>query len=385
MRKVKFLSLPVLLLLTVILAFIGTPYMSHWLRSFFYTISMNIKNVILEILPFLIIILISNSLLELKGRIVSFVSLLICAIIASNYFAVIFGFTFGLNVGKLFIKEFSIAQADQRLDVLYLLPTFNLIRNELALCIGVVIAFIIKYYRLSKAKETLRTLDVYANQFLKTFLVPVLPFFIFGFIIKIINQGILDNYSHYGMFIIMFITSQITYAFIYLNFTAYLAKISPLVVLKRITPALVTGFSTCSSMAALPLTIAATEKNIKDKSLARTVIPATTNVHVLGTAIGINANLGLCYCFYGLATPDLYTIALYAFIFALTMFATVGVPGGSIFILAPVVSSYLGVSPEIIALITTLNLLLDPIDTSFNITMNSFFAILFAKIHKGKK
>jgi len=63
------------------------------------------------------------------------------------------------------------------------------------------------------------------------------------------------------------------------------------------------------------------------------------------------------------------------------MFAVVGVPGGSVFIIAPLIEQYLGVGTEAIALITALVLLFDPIDTSFNTTINAISARLFEKFY----
>ena len=56
---------------------------------------------------------------------------------------------------------------------------------------------------------------------------------------------------------------------------------------KQMSAAGLTGFSTVSSAITMPVTIDATEVNIKDKPFARLIVPATVNIHMIGHGLSI--------------------------------------------------------------------------------------------------
>src|SRR5207237_1368447 len=57
--------------------------------------------------------------------------------------------------------------------------------------------------------------------------------------------------------------------------------------IKTMLPAGLTGFSTMSSAATMPVTLNCTEEATQDKNFAQLIIPATCNIHMLGDDIMI--------------------------------------------------------------------------------------------------
>ena len=144
----------------------------------------------------------------------------------------------------------------------------------------------------------------------------------------------------------------------------------------------ITAFSTMSSAAALPLSIKAASKNIEDSNMANIVIPSTVNIHMIGDAICIPLIAMLILTAFGMPAPSLSQYITFAGLFTITKFSGAGVPGGSIFVMIPVLESALGFSGEMTALITIFYMLMDPITTTGNVIGNNLFVIHFDALQR---
>jgi len=144
-----------------------------------------------------------------------------------------------------------------------------------------------------------------------------------------------------------------------------------------------TGFSTMSSLASLPVTLTVAEKNTQNPKMARAIIPATVNIHMIGDSIAIPIFAMSILLSFGLSLPTFEQYLVFAVFFVLYKFAVAAVPGGSIIVILPVLQSYFGFSGpmagEMSALITTLYILFDPLVTFVNVLGNSAFVILMAR------
>ena len=90
--------------------------------------------------------------------------------------------------------------------------------------------------------------------------------------------------------------------------------------IKNMLPAALSGFSTMSSAASMPLTIIGTEKNARNKDLVHTVVPATVNIHLIGDCIAIP-----CFAFaimknFDIAQPDIFTYFMFTIYFVIAKF-----------------------------------------------------------------
>src|SRR5262249_14634987 len=99
---------------------------------------------------------------------------------------------------------------------------------------------------------------------------------------------------------------------------------------RNMLPAAVAGFGSMSSAAAMPLTIVGAEKNVSDPDMARAVIPATVNIHLIGDCFAIPIFAFAVLKNFGLGQPELWAYMTFAVYFVVTKFSVAAIPGGGI-------------------------------------------------------
>jgi Na+/H+-dicarboxylate symporter len=144
--------------------------------------------------------------------------------------------------------------------------------------------------------------------------------------------------------------------------------------IKNMLPAAISGFSTMSSAASMPLTIIGAENNTQNKEIAGCVIPATVNIHLVGDCFAIPIFAYAVLKSFGLPEPSLFNYMIFAFYFVLAKFSVAAVPGGGIIVMLPILEVYMGFNAEMMSLITALYILFDPIITCANVLGNGAFA-----------
>jgi Na+/H+-dicarboxylate symporter len=147
-------------------------------------------------------------------------------------------------------------------------------------------------------------------------------------------------------------------------------------------PSGIMGFTTMSSIITMPITLRAAEKNTQNPAVAETVIPFTVNIHMIGDSLAIPIMAMAILFSFGHPLPAFEQYLFFACYFVLCRLAVAAVPGGGILVVLPILESYLGFSPEMSALITTLFVLFDPFATAVNVIGNGGFAILVSQFFK---
>jgi Na+/H+-dicarboxylate symporter len=154
-------------------------------------------------------------------------------------------------------------------------------------------------------------------------------------------------------------------------------------------PAGITGFSTMSGAVTIPVTLDCTERNVNHPTLARMVIPTTSNMHMLGDDITITLTAITLMLVNGMSLPGFVEFLPYVVGFCIAKLACVGIAGASLLVVLPVLKEHLGFSPEMVSLIITLYVLHDPFGTFHNVMGNGAFAIglerIFVKLGLLKK
>ena len=101
-----------------------------------------------------------------------------------------------------------------------------------------------------------------ATTFLDKFFIPLMPFFILGFLLKMQEEGLLWYLvKTYLPILLMLVGTYLVYLFFLYWIAAKGHFDNTLAYIRRALPAGITGFSSMSSAAALPLTLKAAEKN----------------------------------------------------------------------------------------------------------------------------
>ena len=165
---------------------------------------------------------------------------------------------------------------------------------------------------------------------------------------------------------------------IYTSLLAFIAKLNPLVFLKRIRPVMMFGFATASSNATMPVTLEVAEEKLGVKnSVASFTIPLGATINMDGTAI----MQGVATVFIAQAYQVDISLAGYLTIILTATLASIGaagVPGVGLITLALVLQQ-VGLPVEGIALIVGVDRLLDMMRTAVNVTGDSAVSCLVAK------
>lgn len=387
--KLSDLKLSIQLLGTIALGLLFGNFMPEALQASFYAISCSLKNILLFILPVVIFVCVFSCLTAFRNsRTLKLMLGLLAVTCISNYIATLIAY----GVGSLGLINFNVhkineittqTQALQPLLPLWELTLPNWISNGQALILGFILGSWFSFFPNQKANWFGYHAKRWVTFFLEKIFVPILPIFSFGFILKMQYDGILGQVvkSYLPLVLVVLIAYTIYLAFLFFvaagfNFNRWLNFI------KNMLPVGLVAFSTMSSMATMPVTLKAAEKNTANPDVAQIVIPATVNIHMVGVAIAVPLMAFFVLANFGYELPSLTMYLGFALYFILAQFSVAAVPGGAILAILPTLETYLGFSGEMSALITALYILFDPFVTVTNVLGNSALAIMVAKIFK---
>ena len=157
-----------------------------------------------------------------------------------------------------------------------------------------------------------------------------------------------------------------------------LSGLNPLELLKKMRPAMVFAFSTSSSAATIPVTLATVEKRLGvDNKVAAFTVPLGATINMDGTAIMQGVATVFIAQMYGvdIGLAGYLTVILTA---TLASIGTAGVPGVGLIMLAMVLQQ-VGLPLEGIAIVMGVDRLLDMTRTAVNITGDSVVSTIVAK------
>ena len=161
-----------------------------------------------------------------------------------------------------------------------------------------------------------------------------------------------------------------------------IAKVSPIIFIKKMRDAIVFAFSTASSNATIPVTLNTVEKKLGvDKAVASFTVPLGATINMDGTAImqGVATVFIASVYQVDLSLADYLTVILTA---TMASIGTAGVPGVGLIMLTMVLAQ-VGLPVEGIALIIGIDRLLDMMRTAVNITGDSMVSVITAKSEKS--
>lgn len=376
------IKLPATLLAVILLPMLFGDYVPVLLKSWSYALSLSMKSVLEFLLPFIIFSFVFSCLANQQKGAVLFVFLLIGCIFISNFTALMLGYgagNLGLGILKIQTNHQSVGPL---LQPAWQFTITKLISNDKALLIGFISGIFFSLVPNQRVRMISLKLNQYANAFLKKIFIPLLPLFILGFIFKLEYDNVLHtSLKIYGPVLILIILTHWLYLSLWYSIASGFRIKRLLRYIRNVLPATLTGLSTISSAASMPVLLVATEKNLGDSNRARMIVPAIINIHTIGSAIGVPILALATLASFGYSTPSLSTFLVFAFYTALAKYAVAAVPGGVIIVVAPLLETYLGFSSEMIGLITAVYLICDPFGTCANVTGNGVFPILFSKLY----
>lgn len=383
----KKMRLPLILFLILIIPLFIGPYIPYQLKAFLYSVSLSMKAILLLLLPLIIFSFLFASLLNLKTGVLKFIVMLVCLIYISNCTAIFTGLTVGtVALKKLGIPPHHVDSLTQVLVPLWDLHLPKLIRNEFALIAGFVIGLFFSFRKSERAEKIAKTLYAATIFFLKKIFTPLLPIFILGFVFKLEQDQLLGKALRiYGPVFFIVVGTQFCYMMLLYFLVAKFQLKRFITYIKNVLPATITGFCTVSSAATMPVLTLCTEKNLDKPEMAELIVPATINIHTIGSALGISILCITTMMAFGHTLPEVGEMIRFGLLWGITKFGVAAVPGGGIIVVTPLLETYFHFSSEMIGLITAIYMLFDPFGTATNVTGNGFFAIAFSKLYNSQE
>ena len=388
LNKTKILkNLPLQLLLCLAGGVLLGDYFSDQAISYVYTASHLIKDILMFTLPFIIFSYLLAALVSFEKQAPLLIVAILLLVILSNAASVLVPYgvahlTFPL-LGGMAVQSLTVAK-----EVIYPLWTLGItpfLSPDWALLMGIGVGLIVNLFPSAPFKNTVKIwafrLRDWTTLGLKRGFIPLLPIYVLGFVLKLDRDGslgiLIQSYSQ--VFILGCVLVVVYISFLYAVAAGFRWSLWVRYI-KEMLPAGLTGFSTMSSAATMPLTLAATEKNLQDRAYADFVIPTTVNIHLIGDGINIALTALALLIMAGQPFPSIGVYLYFTLYYCLAKFSCAGVPGGGVLVILPVAQAYLGLSPEMASLLATIYILQDPILTSANVMGNGAFALLTRKL-----
>lgn len=374
-----FHKMPFILIGLIAMIMLGYEYIPLPVSEGLFALSLTIKSFIVFILPVIIFGLLFKVSSQLVKQASKWILFIFLALMASNFLSTWLSQFVGLFIYNL---HFSVPLPGQTegLQPLWNFVLPQLISNDKAMFGGLLLGAILGYAKPLISERISTQLSFLVNKVLSLF-VYLIPLFVSGFVIKLQSDGVmLTIVQNYALILGIILISQFTYIlFLYLlanrmQFSSFVSSV------KNMIPAGISAFSTMSSAATMPLTLIGTEKNAKDKDLARSVIPITVNVHLIGDCFAIPILAFAILKSFSVEEPSFYAYFIFSLYFVMAKFSVAGIPGGGIIVMLPILEKYLGFSSEMLSLITALYILFDPVITAANVFGNGAFALLIDSI-----
>jgi Na+/H+-dicarboxylate symporter len=388
----KLLKQPLMcLVLSITLAMILAKWLSLSTVCFFYTVSRCFIEVLLFVLPLIVFSFILRALVNIKRGSFKLLLLIFAGVTLSNCFALTLSYFFskavlpyaGISLSPEFATKFA-----TMVTVNYTFGFPSLIGTEKALLLGVFCGLLLNFLNeKSSVRATLKDASVWLSDrvslLLTKIFIPLLPVYVFGFCLKLsYDDALIHLFQQYGK--VFFLSMSLVV--VYITSLYCVAAMGNLrkarAYIKTMLPAGLTGFSTMSSAATMPVTLRCTEKATQDKNFADLIIPSTANIHMLGDDLVILMMAMALLSIFGMPWPDMMVFVPFALAFSMAKLSCVGIPGASVFVVLPVLETYLGFTPEMISILTTLYMLQDPFGTAANVMGNGAFALIVQRLFR---
>ncbi|WP_035618825.1 dicarboxylate/amino acid:cation symporter [Lacticigenium naphthae] len=227
-------------------------------------------------------------------------------------------------------------------------------------------------------KDVIESVSVVIHN-ITSMIMELTPFGVFGLIVPVVANNGLDVLLPLSKIIVAFYIAVIlqlfvTYGLLIKFGTDYSIK----EFFKKIMPAQLVGFTTCSSSATLPVSLRCTQEDLKmSKDVSGFVLPLGATINMDGSALylGITALFTAQAFGIDLTLMNQITIVLTA---VLSSIGVAGIPGSGMIVLSMVLAS-VGLPVEAIGLIAGIDRILDMGRTLINVTGDAVTAAVIDK------
>lgn len=382
------ISLPFKLFLILIGVALFGNYIPATAINFFYSISLIFKECLGFLLPFIVFAFITTGILSFKKNAPVVLSILLGSVLLSNAIVAFFSYFAGKALLPLLaVKINPITMViTQSMTPLFSIKLPVLFGSFYAMLAAVICGVSLSFYSIPSVENGIKFLKNLIEMVVNSLFIPILPLYIFGFLLEINHQGVfMQLFQTYGRtFALIIILQMIVLFFIY--FIAAQGSMQQALRYIRVAmPSYLTAFGTMSSTATIPVTVQCAEQNTGNYALSAMATPILANIHLLGDAISTPIlALVTLFIFKGVL-PAVGVYSIFVCYFCINMLAVAGIPGGGIIVMIPILKAILGFDDMMISIITTLYFLQDGLGTAGNVMGDGALMIIINKILKRLK
>ncbi|MCX7338044.1 MAG: cation:dicarboxylase symporter family transporter [Alphaproteobacteria bacterium] len=377
-----FKSLPVQLILCLVGGLFLGEHLNNDTINILYTISCLLKEILMFALPVIIFSYLFAALLAFEKQAPLLILTMLVLVTISNALTALAAYG-AMAAAAPFLVGTAVQMMAAGPESIHSLFALNLptMPPENAMIGGLLMGLITNAFRGNQKSDCIKQMAFKLRDGstfgLQKLFIPLLPLYVLGFVLKLDRDGSLGTLiQHFGRIFVVECVVIVAYVVLMYAIAAKFNWSAFARYIKEMLPAGLTGFSTMSSAATMPVTLAATEKNLNDREYADFVIPTTVNIHLIGDGISIAIIALALLLLSGQGLPNFTTYLVFTVYYCLAKFSVAGVPGGGVFVALPVILKYLELSPETATMLTTVYVLQDPIITATNVMGNGAFAII---------
>lgn len=397
--NLKKLGLPAQLVFCVVFGLLFAQHLPMMMSEILYSISCSLKDILMFFLPFVIMAYMWTAVKSFGSKGPVLILMTCGLIILANSISLLSAYGIGSLVLPHMISS-TLEHVEQNsvdsirqiwsLKTLNPLPTLQPLYGTI---MGTVLGLLTVQFQkmvkqLNASSNVLDKMSVklraFADGFLMKVFVPTLPFYILGFIIKLKLDGQLNSLLQgYAQILGLIYLVIAVYLFFWYNVGAGFNLKKAVGYMKNMVSPILTGFTTMSSTAAMPLTLDAMKKNTQDENFSNFFVPSTVNAHLAGDGICITLSCMALLLMTGKSLPDFAMFLAFMVNYCLVKFSAAGVPGGGVLVILPVAKEYLGLDDTLTSILQTIYMLQDPFITPSNILGNGAFGVNVHRFLKG--
>ncbi|MCG7254659.1 dicarboxylate/amino acid:cation symporter [Corynebacterium hadale] len=253
-----------------------------------------------------------------------------------------------------------------------------------ALLLAFIIGIAMTQVKSTAMYEVLDELNGVIMKIVKSFVVPLLPLFIFG---TFLNLGMNENFGStmaaFGSVLVLSILMTLIILILQYLAAGAIAGRNPFVAMKNMMPAYFTALGTSSSAATIPVTYNSTLKNKVDEDVAGFIVPLCATIHLSGSMMKIML-YALAVVFMGGLDVTPGQVIGFIFLLGIMMIAAPGVPGGAIMAAVGLLQANLGFDESMVSLMIAAYIVVDSFGTAANVTGDGAIAMVINKFAHGK-
>lgn len=253
-----------------------------------------------------------------------------------------------------------------------------------ALLLAFIIGIAMTQVKSTAMYEVLNELNGVIMKIVKSFVVPLLPLFIFG---TFLNLGMNENFGStmaaFGSVLVLSILMTLIILTLQYLAAGAIAGRNPFVAMKNMMPAYFTALGTSSSAATIPVTYNSTLKNKVDEDVAGFIVPLCATIHLSGSMMKIML-YALAVVFMGGLDVSPGQVIGFIFLLGIMMIAAPGVPGGAIMAAVGLLQANLGFDESMVSLMIAAYIVVDSFGTAANVTGDGAIAMVINKFAHGR-